>query len=102
MTLPLILLQEQSGVVFSLECAYVACCLAKDEHGKHKDLRGLGRRRVIPYVHERDGCCIVVCLLKSRLSSLQVGLPILTPAQPFIAQSLNYYIETRDRHVTLG
>jgi hypothetical protein len=45
-----------------------------DEHGELKELRGSGRRRVIPYVHERDECCIAVCLLKSKLSLLEESL----------------------------
>jgi hypothetical protein len=32
-----------------------------EEHGGHEDLRGSGRRSVIPYVH-RGVCCIVVCV----------------------------------------
>jgi hypothetical protein len=33
-----------------------------EEHGGHKDLHGLGRRSVIPYVHGRV-CCIAMCAL---------------------------------------
>jgi hypothetical protein len=33
-----------------------------EEHGGHEDLRGSGRRSVIPYVHGKM-CCIVVCAL---------------------------------------
>jgi hypothetical protein len=57
-----------------LERAYVAWSLTTDEHDEHKDLRGLGCRCVISYVHGRDGCCIGVRLLKSRLSLLEVSL----------------------------
>jgi hypothetical protein len=45
-----------------------------DKHGEHKDLRNSGHRNVIPYVHRRAECCIAVCLLKSRLSLLEVSL----------------------------
>jgi hypothetical protein len=42
-----------------------------DEHGEHRDLCGSNHRSIIPYVHERYGCCIAVCLLKYRLSLLE-------------------------------
>jgi hypothetical protein len=53
-----------------LERASVVWDLTTNEYGEHRDLCGLGHRGVIPYVHGRDECCIVVCLLKSRLSLL--------------------------------
>jgi hypothetical protein len=53
MTLPPVLLQEQSTVVLLLERTLVSWSLAMDEHGGHEDLRGSGCRSVIPYVHER-------------------------------------------------
>jgi hypothetical protein len=34
--------------------------LAMDEHIEHRDLCDSGRRNITPYVHRRDGCCIVV------------------------------------------
>jgi hypothetical protein len=36
--------------------------LAMSEYGGHEDLRGLGRRCVIPYVHGRIElyCCVLV------------------------------------------
>jgi hypothetical protein len=40
-------------VVLLLEGALVSWLLAMDERGGHEDLRGSGRRSVIPYVHER-------------------------------------------------
>jgi hypothetical protein len=40
-------------VVLLLEGAVVCWSLAMDERGGHEDLRGLARRSVIPYVHER-------------------------------------------------
>jgi hypothetical protein len=45
-----------------------------DEHDKHRDLRGLGHWSVIPHIHGRDECYIVVCLLKSMLSLLKKSL----------------------------
>jgi hypothetical protein len=43
--------------------ALVSWSLALDERGGHEDLRGSGRRSVIPYVHGRTG----VVLLKPAL-----------------------------------
>jgi hypothetical protein len=42
--------------------AQIAEELAKREYGGHEDLRGLGRRSVIPYVHGRKElyCCVLV------------------------------------------
>jgi hypothetical protein len=40
-------------VVHLLEGALVSWSLAMDERGGHEDLRGLGHRSVIPYVHGR-------------------------------------------------
>jgi hypothetical protein len=40
-------------VVFLLEGVLVTWSLDMDERGGHKDLRGSGRRSVIPYVHGR-------------------------------------------------
>jgi hypothetical protein len=42
-----------------LERAKIAQTLAMEEHGGHENLRGSGRRSVIPYVHGRV-CCIDV------------------------------------------
>jgi hypothetical protein len=33
--------------------------LAMDEHGKYLDLRGLGHRSIIPYVHRRMGVILL-------------------------------------------
>jgi hypothetical protein len=38
-------------VVLLLERSLVSWSSAMDEHGEHEDLRGLGRRSIIPYVH---------------------------------------------------
>jgi hypothetical protein len=40
-------------VVLLLEEALVSWSLAMDERSGHEDLRGSGRRSVIPYVHGR-------------------------------------------------
>jgi hypothetical protein len=40
-------------VVLLLEGALVSWSLAMDERGGHKDLHGLSRQSVIPYVHGR-------------------------------------------------
>jgi hypothetical protein len=69
--------------------------LAIDEHDEHKYLCGSCRRSIIPYVHGGDECCIVVCLLKSRLSLLEVSLRILTSTRPFIAQGHDSYITSQ-------
>jgi hypothetical protein len=52
-TLPPEPLQEQSAVVLLLEGVLVSWSLAMDECGRHEDLRGSGRRSVIPYVHRK-------------------------------------------------
>jgi hypothetical protein len=56
-TLPSRLLQEQPMVVGCWR-DYGTSTLEQDEHG---DLRGLGCRRVIPYVRGRESC-IAVCV----------------------------------------
>jgi hypothetical protein len=84
MTLPPVLLQEQPVVVLLLERVLVSWSLAMDERGGHEDLRGSGRRSVIPYVHGRTE------LYCSSLPYL--SLPICPPPvkrrlpEPFIAQ----------------
>jgi hypothetical protein len=92
-TLPPELLQEQLVVVLLLERVLVSWSLAMDEHGGHENLRGSGRRSVIPYVYERTE---LYCssLYESESVYLSVGLdrPIYsTPVKrclpsPFIDQ----------------
>jgi hypothetical protein len=53
MTPPPVLLQEQPAVVLLLKRTLVSWSLAIDEQDKLEDLRGSGRRNVIPYVHGR-------------------------------------------------
>jgi hypothetical protein len=52
-TFPPELLQEQPVVVLLLEGDFVSWSLAMDEHNGLEDLRGSGRRSVIPYVRGR-------------------------------------------------
>jgi hypothetical protein len=52
-TLSSVLLQEQPAVVLLFEGILVSWSLAMDERGGHKDLRGSGRRSIIPYIYER-------------------------------------------------
>jgi hypothetical protein len=54
-------------VVFLLEGVMVSWSLAMDERDEHEDLRGSGRRIVIPYVHERTE------LYYSRLYELEAA-----------------------------
>jgi hypothetical protein len=50
-TLPPVPLQEQPAVVLLLEGLRSHNVLVIREYGRHEDLRGSGRRSVIPYVH---------------------------------------------------
>jgi hypothetical protein len=70
-TLPSVLLQEQPAVVLLLERTLVSWSLAMDERGVYEELRGSGRRSVIPYVHRRIElyCSSLLCL------SLPICLP---------------------------
>jgi hypothetical protein len=100
-TLPPVLLQEQPAVFLLLKGVLVSWSLALDEHCRHKDLHGSGRRSVIPYVH---GGTELYC---SRLSCL--SLPICPPAlidlffcpreevstRSFYSSRLDNYNETR-------
>jgi hypothetical protein len=52
-----------------------------DEHGEQQDLRGSGRRSVIPYVHGRTGVVLLKRWPFSRLPC--VTLRVLTPVVPF-------------------
>jgi hypothetical protein len=53
MTLPLVLLQNQSDVVLLSGRPLASWSLDLDEHSGHEDLRGLNRRSVIYYVYGR-------------------------------------------------
>jgi hypothetical protein len=62
-TLPTVSLQEQSAVVLLLEGDLVSWSLAMDERDGHEDLRGSGRRSVIPYIHRRTELyCAQACM----------------------------------------
>jgi hypothetical protein len=100
MTLPPVPLQEQPTVVVLLEGVVVSWSLAMDERGEHKDLRGLGRRSVITYVHERTElyCSILPCL------SLPFCLPTSVKRhlpEPFIAQGRVVTLRPGARQVAL-
>jgi hypothetical protein len=94
-----VLLQEQSAVVLLLERVLVSWSLAMDERGGHEDLRGSGRRSVIPYVHERIGlyCSSLSCL------SLTLCPPPVKWRLPesFIAQGQTVIMRPRARQVAL-
>jgi hypothetical protein len=49
-------------MVLLLEGALVSWLLAMREYGGREDLRGSGRRSVIPYIHGRKElyCCVLV------------------------------------------
>jgi hypothetical protein len=51
-------------VVLLLEGVIVSWSLVMDERGRYEDLRGLDRRSVIPYIHERTElyCSSLSCL----------------------------------------
>jgi hypothetical protein len=62
-TLPMVSLQEQPAVVLLLDGALVSWSLAMDERDEHEDLRGSGRRSVIPYSHGRTELyCAQACM----------------------------------------
>jgi hypothetical protein len=73
-------LQEQPDVVLLSDGALVSWSLAMDEH---KDLRGLGRRSVISYVHKRTElyCSSLPCLSLPLRPPVKRRMP-----EPFIAQ----------------
>jgi hypothetical protein len=90
-TLPPELLQDQSAVVLLLGRYLASWLLAMDEHSGLKDLRGSGRRSVIPYVHGRT---------ELYCSSLYESEPFFfstpwkwRPPEPFIAQDRVVYNE---------
>jgi hypothetical protein len=87
MTHPLVLLRAPCCGSL-LERAYVAQALAMEKHGGHEDLRGSGRRNVIPYIHGRV-CCIAVCA--RAVQAMSLTCLNLTPAPPFVAQGCGSY-----------
>jgi hypothetical protein len=73
-------------VVLLLEEGLVSWSLAMDKRGGHEDLRGSGRRSVLPYIHERTE------LYCSSLSCLYEPEPCLSfrpSADPFLDLSLD-------------
>jgi hypothetical protein len=95
-----VLLQEHPAVVLLLERVLVSWSLAIDERGGYKDLRGLGRRSVIPYVHERTElyCSNLPCLSLSFLSA-PVKWRLL---EPFITQGREVTMSLESRQVASG
>jgi hypothetical protein len=83
-------------MVFLLEGDLVSWLLAMDERGGHEDLRGSGRRSIIPYVHGRT---------ELYCSSLYESEPFfLTPVKgclsdPFIAQGRVVTMRPKARQV---
>jgi hypothetical protein len=85
-------------VVLLLEGALVSWSLVMDERGGHEDLRGSGRRSVIPYVHWRTElyCSSLPCLsLPFSSAPVKRRLP-----EPFIAQGRAVTLRPGARHVT--
>jgi hypothetical protein len=64
-------------VILLFERAWVSWSLAMDERGGHEDLRGLGYRSVIPYVHGRTKLyCSSLYEPKSAYLSIGLDRPI--------------------------
>jgi hypothetical protein len=70
-------------VVLLLEGALVSWSLAMDECAGHEDLRGSGRRTIIPYVHERMKlyCSSLPCLYESE-PCISLDRPLFGPISP--------------------
>jgi hypothetical protein len=84
-------------VVLLLERALVSLSLAMDEHGEHEDLRGSGRRSVIPYIHGRTE----VVLLKPALfePAFLSALEKWRLPEPFIVQGRTVTMSPEARQV---
>jgi hypothetical protein len=86
-------------VVLLLEGVLVSWSLAIDEHGGHKDFRGLVRRSVITYIHERTGlyCSSLSCMCESEpyLFLALTNLREVVHARAFYSSRSGSYIETR-------
>jgi hypothetical protein len=70
-------------VVLLLEGSLVSWSLSMDERGGHEDLRGSGRRSVIPYVHRRTELYCSSLYLEPAFSSAPEKWRL---SEPFIAQ----------------
>jgi hypothetical protein len=91
-------------VVLLLEGGLVSWLLDIDERGGHEDLRGLGHRSVIPYVHRRTGlyCSSMPCLCEPEphLFPAYGPLPVKWRlSEPFIAQDRAVTMSTEARQV---
>jgi hypothetical protein len=74
--------------------------LVMDERGEHQDLRGLGRRNVISYVHGRMGVVLLCVRCSSyELNLLELGLRattlVLASARAFYNSRPDSYNETQ-------
>jgi hypothetical protein len=98
-----VLLQEQPAVVLLLEEDLVSWSLAINERDGHEDLRGLGRRSVIPYVHGRTWlyCSSLPYLCDPEpylfLAPVKWRLP-----EPFIAQGRTVTMSPKARQIASG
>jgi hypothetical protein len=99
MTLPPVLLQEQPVVILLWGMALASWSLAMDERGGHQDLRGSGRRRVIPYVHRRTElyCTSLPCLSLFFSNPCEVA-----PTRAFYSSRSGSYNESRGSTGGLG
>jgi hypothetical protein len=98
-----VLLQEQPVVVLLVEGVLVSWSLAMDERGEHEDLRGSGRRSVIPYVHRKTRVVLLNPALSEPFLFSTAGLdrPIFpvpceeVPTRSFYSSRTGSYNETR-------
>jgi hypothetical protein len=65
-------------MIFLLEGVLVSWSLVIDGRGRYEDLRGSGRRSVIPYVHGRTGlyCSSMSCLCEPETYLFSASTPI--------------------------
>jgi hypothetical protein len=87
---------EQPAMVLLLEGALVSWSLAMDKRGGHENLRGSGRRSVIPYIHRRTKlyCSSLPSLSPFFFDPMNRCLP-----DPFIAQGRIVTMRPRARQV---
>jgi hypothetical protein len=86
-------------VVLLLEGALVSWLLAMDKCGGHEDLRGSGRRSVIPYVHRRTELyCSSLPYRSLPFSSSPVKWRL---PEPFVAQGRAVTLRPGARQVAL-
>jgi hypothetical protein len=84
-------------MVFLLEEDLVSWSLVMDKRGGHKDLCGLGRRSVIPYIHRRTE---LYCSSKPYLSLPFLSAPMKRRMpEPIIAQGQAVTLRPRARQL---